>query len=294
MQTRFHTAFSTLSPSLQTALRPYLAADDFAAMFSAAQITEIKKTSGLDDNALAFALLPVAAACATAPISNFFVGAVARGQSGNWYLGANQEFAGVPLHQSIHAEQCAINHAWLRGESALVAVTVNYSPCGHCRQFMNELNTGTALEIHLPGRATATLADYLPDSFGPQDLNISTLLLDHVQHGHALSTSDALSAAALAAANQSHAPYSQAHSGVALEDQHGNIFTGRYAENAAFNPSLPPLQSALIMMILANGDIHQIRRAILAEPAEANIRQWANVQATLSALGCNNVNQITF
>ena len=50
------------------------------------------------------------------------------------------------------AEQSAISHAWLSGEKALAAITVNYTPCGHCRQFMNELNSGLDLRIHLPGR----------------------------------------------------------------------------------------------------------------------------------------------
>lgn len=60
----------------------------------------------------------------------------------------------------------------LRGEKALRAITVNYTPCGHCRQFMNELNSGLELRINLPGRAPHTLGDYLPDAFGPKDLEI--------------------------------------------------------------------------------------------------------------------------
>lgn len=74
------------------------------------------------------------------------------------------------MQQTVHAEQSAISHAWLRGEKGLAAVTVNYTPCGHCRQFMNELNSGLDLRIHLPGRAPHTLRDYLPDAFGPKDL----------------------------------------------------------------------------------------------------------------------------
>ena len=60
-------------------------------------------------------------------------------------------------NKQVHAEQSAVTHAWLRGESRLVAITVNYTPCGHCRRFMNELNSGTHIaEIHLPGRKVAT------------------------------------------------------------------------------------------------------------------------------------------
>ncbi|MFK3924557.1 cytidine deaminase [Serratia liquefaciens] len=294
MHPRFQTAFAELPATLQSALLPYFDAPDFPAMLKAEQVDAIKQRGGLDDDALAFALLPLAAACSLAPISQFYVGAIARGQSGNLYFGANMEFSGAPMQQTIHAEQCAVTHAWLRGESALASITVNYTPCGHCRQFMNELNSGTTLKIRLPGREPATLGDYLPDAFGPKDLNIATLLMDRVDHGFQLTLTDELEMAALAAANQSHAPYSNAHSGVALEAEDGTIYSGRYAENAAFNPSLPPLQAALILMNVSGGDCQKVVRAVLAESDSAILTQWDATRATLAALGCQNVTRITF
>lgn len=294
MHPRFQTAFAELPVTLQSALLPYFDAPDFPAMLKAEQVDAIKQRCGLDDDALAFALLPLAAACSLAPISQFYVGAIARGQNGNLYFGANMEFSGAPMQQTIHAEQCAVTHAWLRGESALASITVNYTPCGHCRQFMNELNSGTTLKIRLPGREPATLGDYLPDAFGPKDLNIATLLMDRVDHGFQLTLTDELEMAALAAANQSHAPYSNAHSGVALEAEDGTIYSGRYAENAAFNPSLPPLQAALILMNVSGGDCQKVVRAVLAEPDSAILTQWDATRATLAALGCQNVSRITF
>lgn len=294
MHPRFQTAFAELPATLQSALLPYFDAPDFPAMLKAEQVDAIKQRCGLDDDALAFALLPLAAACSLAPISQFYVGAIARGQSGNLYFGANMEFSGAPMQQTIHAEQCAVTHAWLRGESALASITVNYTPCGHCRQFMNELNSGTTLKIRLPGREPATLGDYLPDAFGPKDLNIATLLMDRVDHGFQLTLTDELEMAALAAANQSHAPYSNAHSGVALEAEDGTIYSGRYAENAAFNPSLPPLQAALILMNVSGGDCQKVVRAVLAEPDSAILTQWDATRATLAALDCQNVSRITF
>lgn len=245
MQARFHETWAKLPTSLQSALEPILSANDFPAMLTAEQVKTVKGISGLDDDELAFALLPLAAACALTPISHFKVGAIARGISGNLYFGANMEFSGAPLQQTIHAEQCAVTHAWLRGEASLVSITVNYTPCGHCRQFMNELNSGTGLHIHLPGRPASTLGQYLPDSFGPKDLAITTLLMDPVDHGYQVTETDALTQAALDGANHSHAPYSLAHSGVALETRDGNIYAGRYAENAAFNPSFAPPASGI-------------------------------------------------
>lgn len=290
MRSRFHVAFAQLPAALQTALQPLLADDHFPAMFSSAQVETLKRQTGLDDDALAFALLPVAAACARADISHFNVGAVARGVSGNLYFGGNMEFIGATMQQTVHAEQSAITHAWMRGERELVSITVNYTPCGHCRQFMNELNSGATLSIRLPGRQPATLGDYLPDAFGPRDLDIKTLLLDEVDHGFALH-GDELTQAAIKAANRSHAPYSLAPAGVALELRDGSVLSGSYAENAAFNPSLPPLQAALNLLSLSGYDYSDVQRAVLAERADAPLTQWDATAATLKALGCQNIDR---
>ena len=291
MHSRFHAAFASLAADLQSALAPLLADEHFPALLTAEQVAMLKTATGLDEDALAFALLPLAAACARTPVSHFNVGAIARGVSGTWYFGGNMEFIGATMQQTVHAEQSAISHAWLRGEKSLASVTVNYTPCGHCRQFMNELNSGLSLRINLPGRDPHTLADYLPDAFGPKDLEIKTLLMDEEDHGFAV-TGDALAQAAIAAANKSHAPYSQAPAGLALECRGGTLFAGRYAENAAFNPSLPPLQGALNLLSLNGYDYPDIQRAVLAEKAEATLTQWDATAATLKALGCQNIERV--
>lgn len=288
MHSRFHTAFPTLADELQAALAPILADAHFPAMLNAEQVAGLRNATGMDEDALAFALLPLAAACARTELSHFNVGAIARGISGHWYFGANMEFLGATMQQTVHAEQSAISHAWSRGEKALASVTVNYTPCGHCRQFMNELNSGLSLRINLPGRAPHTLGDYLPDAFGPKDLDIKTLLLDEQNHGFALH-GDALAEAAITAANKSHSPYTHSPSGVAIECRDGQIFCGSYAENAAFNPTLPPLQGALNLMSLSGYDYPDMQRAVLAEKADAPLTQWDATVATLRALGCQNV-----
>ncbi|MFW0824931.1 cytidine deaminase [Cronobacter dublinensis] len=291
MHPRFETAFAQLPAALQAALAPLLAAPHFPAMLNNEQVADIRRQSGLNDDALAFALLPLAAACAQTDISHFNVGAVARGLSGTLYFGANMEFRGAAMQQTIHAEQSAITHAWMRGETGLAAITVNYTPCGHCRQFMNELNSGLTLRINLPGRAPSKLGDYLPDAFGPRDLDIRTLIFDTENHGFALH-GDALTQAAIAAANRSHAPYSQSPSGLAIETRDGAVFTGSYAENAAFNPSLPPLQAALNLLCLNGYAWRDIQRAVLAERSDAAIVQRDATAATLNALGFTALERI--
>ncbi|MCL6324895.1 cytidine deaminase [Pectobacterium polaris] len=289
MHPRFENAFQQLPASLQAAIGPLIDKPDFAAMLTADDVNAVCEASQLDADALAFALLPLAAACAQAPISNFQVGAIAQGLSGNFYFGANMEFSAVQLQQTVHAEQSAVSHAWIRNERGLRAVTVNYTPCGHCRQFMNELRNAASLRIQLPGRQPAVLSHYLPDSFGPVDLHIDTLLMDDVNHGATLQNVNALARQALDAANRSHAPYSKAISGIALETSSGNIYTGRYAENAAFNPSLPPLQVALNLMNLAGEDPCTIKHAAVVERRNAVVSHWAISQIMLAELGCTDI-----
>ena len=289
MHPRFENAFQQLPASLQAAIGPLIDKPDFAAMLTADDVNAVCEASQLDADALAFALLPLAAACAQAPISNFQVGAIAQGLSGNFYFGANMEFSAVQLQQTVHAEQSAVSHAWIRNERGLRAVTVNYTPCGHCRQFMNELRNAASLRIQLPGRQPAVLSHYLPDSFGPVDLHIDTLLMDDVNHGATLQNVNALARRALDAANRSHAPYSKAISGIALETLSGNIYTGRCAENAAFNPSLPPLQVALNLMNLAGDDPCTIKHAAVVERRNAVVSHWAISQIMLAELGCTDI-----
>ncbi len=214
---------------------------------------------------LSLQLLPIAACYATTPISHFNVGAIATGASGNFYFGANQEFCQTDIQQTIHAEQSAISHAWMRGEKQLTDVTVNYTPCGHCRQFMNELNSAEMLQIHLSHSQNNLLQQYLPDAFGPKDLNIRLHLLDKHDNQLSLNTDDPLVLQALAMANQAHAPYSNSFHGIAIQTRNQHIYHGSYAENAAFNPSLPAMQVALNYLILSGEAVENITRAVMVE-----------------------------
>ena len=195
-------------------------------------------------------LLPQAAAFARPPVSNFHVGAIARGVSGKLYYGANLEFAGEALSFTVHAEQSAVVNAWMSGETAIDVVATSAAPCGYCRQFLNEL--ATELTVVMPGESRP-LRELLPSSFGPRDLGVEGGLLHPRDHQLAIDADDDLAQAALAAARMSYAPYSKSYAGVALRTQNGQIVTGAYAENAAFNPSLSPLQAALSQLNLGGG-----------------------------------------
>ena len=72
---------------------------------------------------------------------------------------------------------------------------------------------------------------------------------------------------ALQAARRSYAPYTKNYAGCALKTSDGAVYTGRYAENAAYNPSISPLQSAIAFMNM-NHPLHRPRtldQAVLVE-----------------------------
>ena len=284
MHTKVMDALGALPVDLAAALKPVVTADNFDATLSSDVFEQLMAKTQMTDSELRVALLPLAAAYSVAPISNFFVGAIARGHSGTLYFGANMEFVGTCLSHSVHAEQSAISHAWVKGETGIRDITINYSPCGHCRQFMNELTTAKELIVQLPERAAKTLQEYLPESFGPADLNISDALMTQVNHGMTTEATESLVQEACCAANRAHAPYTKNFSGVAVKAKDGRIFAGMYAENAAFNPSLPPLQVALINMNMAGYALSELEEAALVEKADSTISHLSNTQATLEAL----------
>lgn len=260
-----------------TRIAHILSEQDYHGQLSAQQVAELCAEFHCTPVELALHCISLAACYALTPVSHFFVGAVAIGKSGNFYFGANQEFNGVSMQQTVHAEQSAISHAWIAGENGLTDMVVNYTPCGHCRQFMNELNSANVLRVHLPHSQNNLLHSYLPDAFGPKDLNITNVLFDPQDHGYD-ATGDVLQKAAMQAMNHSYAPYSQALSGVALQVGE-TIIIGRYAENAAFNPSFLPLQSALNFYRL-NGFDTPIQRIVMCEKqATLSHRQMAEALA---------------
>ena len=118
-----------------------------------------------------------AMANAHAPYSNFPVGAAVRAAAGAVYAGCNVENAAYP--QGWCAEASAIAAMVTAGEREIVEVlTVCQGElvgtcCGGCRQKLCEF---AALEVPVFAcgpdgiRATFTLGDLLPHSFGPEHL----------------------------------------------------------------------------------------------------------------------------
>ena len=114
---------------------------------------------------------------AYAPYSNFRVGAAVRTAGGRVFAGCNVENAAYP--QGACAEAGAIMAMVAAGQRTIVEVLVVTDGealstcCGGCRQRLREF-AGPATPIHVATRdgirATFTLEQLLPHSFGPENL----------------------------------------------------------------------------------------------------------------------------
>lgn len=231
-------------------------------------------------------MLPVAQTYSQSPISQFRVGAVARGSSGSLYLGANIEVPGQVLGFAVHGEQAAVANAFMHEERGLTSLAVTAPPCGHCRQFLNELEQSGELKICIKNDAPTTLGALLPASFGPGNLNVKDRLFKGTKADLKMiaPTADMLSTAALEAARKAYAPYTKALAGVAILSLSKVVYAGSYIESAAYNPSLSPLQAALVGLVMSGEKLSNIYSAVLVEMDKAPISQRSATQAVLDSI----------
>ncbi|MCP5536435.1 MAG: cytidine deaminase [Akkermansiaceae bacterium] len=117
-----------------------------------------------------------ARASAYAPYSKFDVGAALLAENGAIFTGCNVENASYGL--TICAERAAVFKAVSEGVRTFSAIAIAVpgaaSPCGACRQVLNEFNP--AMKVYLADEngilsRQTTLDVLLPDAFGPENLD---------------------------------------------------------------------------------------------------------------------------
>lgn len=267
-------------------LAAIILAPGFRGVITAQQVNALAAKIPTSVDNLLLLLVPFAQCYAIPPVSDYPVGVIAQGNTGSAYFGANMEYEGTALSFTVHGEQSATTNAWLNGEQGLTNIAISAAPCGYCRQFLYEITTAATLEVLLLGQPPVMLTDLIPQAFGPNDLGVTAALMSPENHGLTLDPppTDPVVQAALAAANASYAPYTSGFAGVAIATASGATYTGRYAENAAFNPSMSPLESALTMWSFGGNPNDAIKKAVLVEaPSPADQADvTAEVLATVS------------
>ncbi len=120
------------------------------------------------------ALATEARGASYSPYSNYPVGAAVQSESGEVFTGCNVENASYGL--TICAERVAVFNAVAAGHVRLVAAAIvtpsKGAPCGACRQVLLEFGPEMIVHIASPDgdRRSRTMAQLLPESFGPSDL----------------------------------------------------------------------------------------------------------------------------
>lgn len=113
-----------------------------------------------------------AAQNAYVPYSKFPVGACILCENGNTYTGCNFENSSYGL--TICAERNAVGTAVANGERKIKAIAIfspnkfNCTPCGACRQVLNEFKSDSGLEVVTKiegGLKIYTLEELLPACF---------------------------------------------------------------------------------------------------------------------------------
>jgi cytidine deaminase len=259
---------------------------EYSGRIPAVEAAALSRNENATVDRLMLALIPLAQSYSFAPISNFYVGALVRGASGDLYTGANIEIPGQCLGFAVHAEQSACSNAYMHGEKAITALAVGGAPCGHCRQFIEEMSPGGEILILTPEKPPTKLSSILPAAFGPAALGMKqgALPVEETDLKFVSASADPLAAAALDATRKSHAPYSKSPSGVGIRTARGRIFRGSYIENVAFNPSLSPLQTVLVGLIANGGTFADISGVTLVERENPTITQKAVTETVLAAI----------
>lgn len=242
---------------------------------------------GLNTHQLMQKLLVVAQHLATPVVSVFHVGAVGLGVSGDLFLGSNVEISSgmyasnvCGFHYCLHAEQAVVLNMFEGGETGLQSLYISAVPCGMCRQFLTELPDYKNIQIWTPQiDKVVPLIDLLPHAFGPIDLGMSRTLLSSslpnavelFEDSEAKLVDPILARDVVAAAQRAHAPYTSSFAGAVVRLVDGRQYCGSAVESVAFNPSVSPLQAALLALFVHGGKVEEIESACLAEDPSSPI-----------------------
>ncbi len=248
----------------------------------AAEVARIVAEEGLaGPEDLMLHLVAAARAHARPPVSGFFVGAVGLLASGDVILGGNLEFPGTHLGMTVHGEGFVATRAMQLGQRLSAIALDEAHPCAHCRQFLSEFSGGPELWLIDPLGHRLRLSDLYPWPFDPAYLGqegavpgaetFPTLTSD----GPPLLTRTG---------RRAWAPYSRCPGAVVLELRGGEAVAGASFESVAFNPTLPPLQAALIALLAGGGGYADIAHAHLGTVIGGAVDYSATTRATLSTL----------
>lgn len=233
--------------------------------------------------------LGAARTIARPPISNFHVGAIGlEAETGNLVLGGNVEFPGTHLGYTLHGETFVFTRAFNRGTSIRRIALGEAHPCAHCRQYLSEFALGPALELIDPIGHRLTLEELYPWPFDSRYLGHQGISPGSVNFPSLAPVEDVapspLMDALLTAGRRAHAPYSRCPGAIVLEMADGRLITGSSIENVAFNPTMSPMQAAIVDLIAHGFEFGDILRATLGTALKGAVDYSLGTRELLGAI----------
>jgi cytidine deaminase len=221
-------------------------------------------------------------------ISSFYVGAVGlEAETGNLVLGGNMEFPNTHLGFTVHGEGFVFTRAASRGTTISTIAIGEAHPCAHCRQYLSEFAATRDLKLIDPLGHRLTMAELYPWPFDPDYLGEAGYVSGATRPELRLAANDLppVTAAALpSAAQRAHAPYSKCPGAVVLTLSDGNLIAGFAIESVAFNPTMGPLQAAMINLVAHGYAATDIAEAALATTLGGDVDYSLSVTELLGKL----------
>ncbi|MBU1307803.1 MAG: cytidine deaminase [Alphaproteobacteria bacterium] len=255
-------------------------------IMAASDAQALVASHGIDSVAdLMLLLIEFAKNFAQPPISHFLVGAIGlEAESGDLVFGGNVEFPGTHLGTTLHGEGFVATRAFNRGTRLTVIAIGEAHPCAHCRQYLSEFAGGPALLLIDPLGHSLPLSALYPWPFDPGYLGEAGAMAGAVNWPALHGTTGSVPPALLAAGKRSHTPYSRCPGAVMLALADGAVITGSAIESVAFNPSMSPLQSAIVDLLARGYRYGDITGAVLGYVVDGAVDYRASTTELLATI----------
>jgi cytidine deaminase len=221
-------------------------ARNLGGVLPAVDAQEICRIHGLTAEELMHLARPLAEPLSDPSLSDFHVAAVGLEDTGGLLFGGNLEFPGTSIWNTVHGEGFLATRAYSRGTRLTAIALGEAHPCAHCRQYLSEFAGGPGLMLIDRIGHRLPLGALYPWPFDPAYLGDAGAVASEARWSNLRLPVSEFDAMLTAAVRRAHAPYSKSPAAVALRLNDGNHVAGVSIESVAFNPTMSPLQSALI------------------------------------------------
>ena len=266
-------------------------ADNLGGVLPAKQAAEICDAHGISSDELMLLSLGKARDFAHPPISDFFVGCVGReAGSGHLVFGGNLEFVGAHIGNTVHGEGFVFTRSFSRGTAIETIAIGEAHPCAHCRQYLSEFAPTASLTLIDPLGHRLKMADLYPWPFDPDYLGEKGILAGQIHHaGLELRPHGDLVSAAVAAkltelGRRSYTPYGKSPAAIVLTLTDGTLIGGAAIESVSFNPTISPLQAAMIDLFAHGYAATDIATAAIATADGAQVDYVLHAVDALAAI----------